>query len=95
MLGKVISVLHAMPVLTGDEIRRIVRSDGSYPFLKASDLADQIDRIKLTLEFLTLEELSKLWSVFFQIATPPIAAVPGNCRASGRRSLAAALSPRS
>jgi hypothetical protein len=71
MLGRVVSVLHALPVLTGAELARIVSASGSYPYLQGSDLPAQEERVKLTPEYLSLEELSKLWTVFFQLAHRP------------------------
>jgi Pvc16 N-terminal domain len=71
MLGKVIVALEFRPVLTVEDIRRVIRANGSYNYLKDSDLPGQLDRIKLTPQYLALEEMTKLWSVFFQIAHRP------------------------
>lgn len=71
MLGKVVTVLHEVPLLTAAELGRVIRPGGSFPFLEASDLPAQADRIKLTPEYLPLDELSKLWTVFFQLAHRP------------------------
>lgn len=71
MLGRVLSVLHAMPILTGEELARIVGINGSFPFLAESDLPAQREHAKLTPEFLSLDELTKLWTVFFQLAHRP------------------------
>ena len=71
MLGRVISVLNAFPILTARELARIVSSSGSYPFLADADLPDSRETVKLTAEYLSLEELSKLWTVFFQLAHRP------------------------
>ena len=38
----------------------------SFPFLAASNLEVETETVKLTIMPLNLEELSKLWSVFFQ-----------------------------
>jgi len=62
VLGSAIRVLHEQPVLTRDAIRARLAENS----LDASDLAEQIEMVKLTLQSLTIEELSKLWSVFFQ-----------------------------
>jgi hypothetical protein len=62
MLGRVISALHAQPLLSPDKIRRTIK-----PPLDGSDLAEQVERIRFSPLSLSLEELSKLWSVFFQI----------------------------
>lgn len=71
MLGCVVSVLHALPVLTGKELGAIVSARGSHPYLQESDLPYQQERVKLTPEYLSLDELSKLWTVFFQLAHRP------------------------
>ena len=55
LLGRVVSVLHDHPVLGRREIRDA---------LSGSDLADQIERIRLTLQPLTVEDVFKLWSGF-------------------------------
>lgn len=63
ILGSTVAALHARPVLTREEIRSAV---AALPFLSGSDLADEIETVKFTPQPLTLEELSKLWSVLFQ-----------------------------
>lgn len=70
LLTLAVSTLHAVPVLTREKIRSIVRPggavNGSYPFLFDSDLDDELELVKFTPIPLSLEELSKVWSVFFQ-----------------------------
>lgn len=70
LLGKVVSVLHAQPVLTREAIRKVVStamSESTIPeFLADSDLDCQVEQVKFAPLTLDLEELSKLWSVFFQ-----------------------------
>ena len=63
MLGAVARDLHAKPVLTRDMIDNAVASQG---FLTGSDLSTSIEQVKIAELPLDLEELSKLWSVFFQ-----------------------------
>jgi hypothetical protein len=69
-LGKTISTLHAHPLLTREAIRAFKQESQDathkFSFLKDSDLAEQIEMVKLSPLSLDLEELSKLWSVFFQ-----------------------------
>lgn len=70
LLGSVVRTLHAQPPLTAPLIQA-VRADAGlvppvHPSLVATDLDKQIDRVKLVPLALNLEELSKLWSVFFQ-----------------------------
>jgi hypothetical protein len=69
LLGVAVRTLHARPVLSRAVIRatidRVVASDPQH-FLKNADLADQVELVKFTPLQLTLEELSKVWSIFFQ-----------------------------
>jgi hypothetical protein len=70
LLGSCVSRLHAQPVLTSTVIEQAVAavlSTDPNHVLRDADLADQIERVKLTALPLNLEELSKLWSVFFQV----------------------------
>lgn len=62
-LGSAVRALHARPVLTPPQIEDAMTAFG---VLAQSDLAADVERVKLTPLPLTLEELSKLWSVFFQ-----------------------------
>jgi hypothetical protein len=55
MLGRAISVLHDHPVLGAQEIKAA---------LAESDLDQQIERIRITPQPLTVEEMSKLWTTF-------------------------------
>lgn len=63
MLGAVVRGLHTKAVLTRQMIADAVASQ---PFLLESNLADAVEQIKFTPLTLPLEELAKLWSVFFQ-----------------------------
>jgi hypothetical protein len=65
LMGSVLRTLHARPVLTRQLIRSTV-ANPAFNFLAASNLAEAIELIKFTPLPLSLEELSKLWSVFFQ-----------------------------
>jgi hypothetical protein len=67
LLGSVVSAIHANPRLPPQAIRSTV---GRESHLRASDLefqVAQIENVTLTPISLTLEELSNLWSVFFQV----------------------------
>ena len=66
LLGSTVAFLHAQPLLSRPQIEAAV-ADSSRPFLAGSDLADQIDLVRFAPLSLSLEELSRLWSVFFQI----------------------------
>ena len=64
VLGSVVRTLHARPVLTRQVIHGAVSANA---VLAASNLADEVELVKFTPIALSLEELSKLWSVFFRI----------------------------
>lgn len=67
LLGSVVSAIHTHPRLSPQAIRGAVTRERH---LRDSDLEFQVDKIedvKLTPISLSLEELSKLWSVFFQV----------------------------
>ncbi|WP_396957640.1 DUF4255 domain-containing protein [Nitrosomonas sp.] len=63
MLGAVVRDIHAKPVLMRQMIEDAIASE---PFLSNSDLTDAVEQVKFTPLPLSLEELSKIWSVFFQ-----------------------------
>jgi len=64
MLGAVVSTLQAKPVISSSEIGTALTA---YKLLQDSDLASQVEHVRLTPTPLSLEEFSKLWSVFFQV----------------------------
>ncbi|HEX6732598.1 MAG TPA: DUF4255 domain-containing protein, partial [Pyrinomonadaceae bacterium] len=66
VLGSVVRTLHSRPILTRDVIRRTIAKAEFIPFLVNSNLADAVELVKFTQLPLSLEELSKLWSVYFQ-----------------------------
>jgi hypothetical protein len=63
MLGAVARDLHAKPVLSRQAIHDAI---ASLPVLSGSNLDEAMELVRVTLMPLNLEELSKLWSVFFQ-----------------------------
>ena len=63
MMGAVIRDLHTRPILSRQEISDAIASN---PLLNGSNLAEAVELVKFTPFPLTLEDLSKLWSVFFQ-----------------------------
>ncbi|KAF5414493.1 MAG: hypothetical protein C5S48_08845 [Candidatus Methanogaster sp.] len=65
LLGSVVRTLHARSVVTRQVIRETV-ANPLFSFLASSNLADEVELVKLTPTPLSTEELSKLWSVFFQ-----------------------------
>jgi Pvc16 N-terminal domain len=69
LLGRAVTALAATPMLTGEVVRAAVDrydEETDTAFLADADLADQLELVKLSPQPLSLEELSKLWSVFFQ-----------------------------
>lgn len=64
LLGNAARALHASPVITKNLIGLAMADFG---FLATSDLADAFELVKVSPLSLSLEELSKLWSVLFQI----------------------------
>lgn len=65
LLGSVVRTLHAHPVLTRPMVLDTI-ADSTFPFLAASNLADQLEMVKFMPLGLSLEELSNLWSMFAQ-----------------------------
>ncbi|MGV8965791.1 MAG: DUF4255 domain-containing protein [Cellulomonas sp.] len=69
LLGRAILALAVTPVLTRDVVAAAMDAydgDTDTAFLAASDLADQLELVKLSPTPLPLEELSRLWGVFQQ-----------------------------
>jgi Pvc16 N-terminal domain len=70
LLGYAMSLLHERPVLDRDAIRRALDPSPlgptilppAFQALTASDLADQVEAITVTLEPMDTEEMSRLWS---------------------------------
>jgi hypothetical protein len=64
LLGAVVTTLHAQPLLSRQNILNAVTN---FSFLAGSGLEDQVEGVRFTPTALSLEEFSKLWSVFFQV----------------------------
>jgi hypothetical protein len=87
LLGQAMSVLHDHPLLGADEIKQATGTN-----VAGSDLHEQIERVRITPQPLSLEDLSKLWAAFqtnyrlsaayqasvvlIESARPPRAALP-------------------
>ena len=73
LLGSVVGALHAQPRLSPEAVRgtvereRHLRLPDADPKSYLDFQVAQVERVKLTPVSLNLEELSKLWSVFFQV----------------------------
>jgi hypothetical protein len=65
-LGSVLRTIQGNSILPRDLIRQAIGPNG-YPVLGASDLADQIELVKLSPLPLSVDELSRLWSMFFGV----------------------------
>jgi hypothetical protein len=59
LLGKAMSIMHDHPVLSSDEIRAATIAS-----IPGNDLDRQLERIRITFQPLTLEDISKLWTGF-------------------------------
>lgn len=59
LLGQAVAALHDHPLLDRGEIR-----DATLANLADSDLHTQVERVRITLQPLNLEEMSKLWMTF-------------------------------
>lgn len=69
VLGSAVRTLHARPIITAEMIQATLdaaEADDPQHFLLGSNLGDDVERVKFTPLPLSLEELSKLWSVLFQ-----------------------------
>src|SRR5215203_4919992 len=62
LLGQAMSVLHDYPLLGADEIKNA--TEGAPDLKDKANLHQQIERIRITLQPLTFEEISKLWTTF-------------------------------
>jgi hypothetical protein len=66
LLGSAVRALHTAAILTRQTIHDTITNVAFSSFLAGSDLANDVELVKFTPIPLSLEELSKLWSVFFQ-----------------------------
>jgi hypothetical protein len=66
MLGAVVRSLLAEPGLTRDRILAVSKDDNGDK-MSGSNLADAVEQVKFTPQSLTLEELSRIWSIFYQV----------------------------
>lgn len=71
LLSNVALAMHTHSTLTRDLLQQVIidaanNNPANYRFLAESNLADDVELVKFTPLPLSLEELTKLWSVFFQ-----------------------------
>lgn len=67
LLGSTLQLFEDQTILSGQMIRDTL-SDPAYSYLAESDLAEQLEMMRFELLPLSTDELSKIWSVFFQTA---------------------------
>ncbi len=65
LLGSIVRTMHSQPMLTRDQINSTI-SGGTFSFLATSDLADEVELVKFTPIPLSIDEISKLWSMLLQ-----------------------------
>lgn len=64
ILASAMRVIHENPVITRQSISDTVNNE---PGFAASDLLNQVELVKLSHQPLSIEEITKIWSSFFQI----------------------------
>ncbi len=67
ILASAMTILNENPILKRKTIRDAIDSQINQEF-KKSDLADQVELVKLNLQHISLDEITKLWSSFFHQA---------------------------
>ena len=65
LLGSVVRTMHSQPILKSEAIRNTLE-DSSFRYLRESDLPDQVELVRFAPLGLSTEDLSKIWSIFFQ-----------------------------
>ncbi|MEO1761988.1 MAG: Pvc16 family protein [Cyanobacteria bacterium J06629_18] len=66
LLGSTLRTLVDQPILTPEMIQETINSSRYSSYLRDSNLAEQVERVSITPTKMNTEELSKIWSVFFQ-----------------------------
>jgi hypothetical protein len=100
LLGYALQLIHETPVLTRDAIRRTLTPPGpgvgpglpsALQALVTSELADQVEQIRLTPLVMSIEEISKLWSAIQSHYRPTAAFQASVVLIESRRSVRSAL----
>lgn len=65
LLGSVVRTMHSQPVLESETISNTLE-DSSFRYLRGSDLAEEVESVQFAQLGLSTEDLSKIWSIFFQ-----------------------------
>lgn len=66
LLGSVIRTLHSQAYLHHEMIQDTI-SDSTFAYLAGSDLGEQVEVVKFLPQTFTTDELSRVWSVLFQV----------------------------
>ena len=70
LLGATLATLHTRPIITRELIDAVndeaALPNGMHTFLSFNDLEDAAEVVRVSPDPMSLDELSKLWSVFFQ-----------------------------
>lgn len=77
LFGRVVSHLNAVPFISKAEINAVKQAAENDNFIKHSDLDQITEAIKFSPASMNLDEISKLWSVFFQ--TPYVLSTAYTC----------------
>ncbi|HJQ31296.1 MAG TPA: DUF4255 domain-containing protein [Pyrinomonadaceae bacterium] len=64
LLGRAMSILHDHPLLSAADIKAALPAPGSSIDVNDFDIYDQIERVRITPRPMTLDEISKLWTMF-------------------------------
>jgi hypothetical protein len=67
LMGSVVALLHAAPLLTPAAIRAAIASSGPLGILAGSDLDQQLEPVRFTLAPLDVENLHRVWSLFYNV----------------------------
>ncbi len=65
LMGSVVRTFHNGIIVTQEMIRETI-ADSTYAFLLDSNLADQVEVMAISSIDMNVEEISKIWSIFFQ-----------------------------
>jgi hypothetical protein len=67
LLGSVVALLHANPLITATEVRAAVNGGGVHAVLAGADLDRQMEPVRVTLNPLDVEDLHRVWSLFYSV----------------------------
>ncbi|MBE9004760.1 DUF4255 domain-containing protein [Fortiea sp. LEGE XX443] len=65
LMGSIVRTLNSKSMITQEMIRETV-ADSTFTFLADSNLAEQVEAIAISPVDMNIEEISKIWTVFFQ-----------------------------